>query len=180
MGKTLVADLKLAGGPGLLGEGSFGDMYIDRNLPASDRAKLLRAAVDAYRKHPQVEAVFTARQIAGTAVPTTSPETWSLLQRVRANYYPGRSGDFYVVLKRDITPIADTTRSIATHGSAWDYDRRVPILFWRPSYRPLTVERTAESTDILPTLAAMIGLPLKPGSIDGHCLRDVPDAACPR
>jgi len=42
-----------------------------------------------------------------------------------------------------------------------------------------TIERTAETTDILPTLAAMIGLDVAPGSIDGHCLRDVPGANCP-
>jgi hypothetical protein len=25
----------------------------------------------------------------------------------------------------------------------------------------------------------MIGLPVQPGSIDGHCLKDVPDTSCP-
>jgi predicted AlkP superfamily pyrophosphatase or phosphodiesterase len=122
--------------------------------------------------------VFTARQIAATPVPKGAPESWILLQRVRANYYPGRSGDFYVVLKRDITPIADTSRYVATHGSVWDYDRRVPILFWRRGMPAATVERSAETTDILPTLASMIGVPIAPGSIDGHCLRDVAGAQC--
>src|SRR5689334_16354156 len=53
MGKKLVADLGLPGGPGLLGE-NFGDMWIDRRLRASERARLLRAAVAAYKAHPQV------------------------------------------------------------------------------------------------------------------------------
>jgi hypothetical protein len=75
-----------------------------------------------------------------------------------------------------LTPIADTTRYVATHGSVWDYDRRVPILFWRPGIAGTTVEHSAETTDILPTLAAMIGLSVEPGSIDGHCLKDVPGA----
>jgi len=180
MGKKLVAELGLPGGPGLLGEGSFGDMYIDHRLRASERTRLLKAAVAAYKAHPQVETVFTARQIAETPVPTTPPETWTLIQRARASYYPGRSGDFVVVLKRDVTPIADTTRYVATHGSVWDYDRRVPILFWRPGTPALAVERTAETTDILPTLAATIGLSVKAGSIDGHCLAEVPGAQCPR
>jgi arylsulfatase A-like enzyme len=83
------------------------------------------------------------------------------------------------VLKRDVTPIADTTRYVATHGSVWDYDRRVPILFWRPGLPGVAVERSAETTDIMPTLAAMIGLPVNPRSIDGHCLAVVPDVACP-
>jgi predicted AlkP superfamily pyrophosphatase or phosphodiesterase len=179
MGKALVAQLGLPGGPGLIGESSFGDMYIDRRLRAGERDKLLKAAVAAYRAHPQVEAVFTSRQIADTPVPRTPPETWSVIQKVRASYNPDHSGDFFVVLKRDITPIADTTRFIATHGSVWDYDRRVPILFWSPGVAGTTIEHSAETTDILPTLAAMIGLAVQPGSIDGHCLKDVPGATCP-
>jgi predicted AlkP superfamily pyrophosphatase or phosphodiesterase len=178
MGKALNAKLGLAG-PGLLGDSSFGDMYIDKRLSAPDREKLLNAAVAAYRAHPQVEAVFTAAQIAATPIPTTPPESWSLIQRVRASYYAPRSGDFFVVLKKDITPIADTTHSVATHGSPWDYDRRVPILFWRPNAGGTTIEHSADTTDIMPTLASMIGLPVKPGSIDGHCLAEVPGAHCP-
>jgi predicted AlkP superfamily pyrophosphatase or phosphodiesterase len=177
MGKKLVADLKLPGGAGLFGE-NFGDIWIDRRLRATERARLLRAAIAAYKAHPQVETVFTARQIEATPVPRTSPETWTTLQKVRASYHAGRSGDFYVVLKRDVTPIADTSRYVATHGSAWDYDRRVPILFWRPGIAGAAVERTAETTDILPTLASIIGLPLQAGSVDGHCLREVPGASC--
>ncbi len=177
MGKALAARLGLPG-PGLLGDGSFGDIWVDKRLPAADRERLLQAAVAAYRAHPQVEAVFTAAQIANTPVPTSPPETWTLIQRVRASYYPGRSGDFYVVLKKDVTPIADTSRFIATHGSAWDYDRRVPILFWRPGTTEATIEHSAETTDILPTLASIIALPVQPASIDGHCLADVPGASC--
>jgi len=178
MGKALVTKLGLPG-PGLLGDNSVGDMYVDKRLSASEQQQLLDAAIAAYRAHPQVEAVFTAAQIAATPIATTPPETWSLIQRVRAGYYPGRSGDFFVVLKKDVTPIANTTYSVATHGSAWDYDRRVPILFWRSGASGITVEHSADTTDVMPTLASMIGLPVKPGSIDGHCLAEVPGAHCP-
>ena len=176
MGSTIVHQLGL-NGPGLLGEGASGDMYVDAKLPSRDRARVLNAAVATYRAHPQVEAVFTAQQIARTAVPSGAPDKWSLIERVRANYRAGRSGDFYVVLKRNITPIFDTTRYIATHGSAWDYDRRVPIVFWRNGTAGTTVEQAADTVDIMPTLAAMLGLPVSPGSIDGRCLAAV--ASCP-
>jgi arylsulfatase A-like enzyme len=178
IGRALVAKLGLPDSPGLLGDSSFGDMYIDKRLRAPERDRLLKAAVEAYRAHPQVDAVFTARQIADTPYPTTPPETWSLIQRVRASYYAPRSGDFFVVLKKDITPIAHTERAVATHGSVWDYDRRVPILFWRNGMSGTTIEHSAETTDILPTLASTIGLPVTPGSVDGHCLADVPGAQC--
>ena len=177
MGKALVAKLGLTG-PGLLGPSSEGDIYVDRKLKPADRQRLLTAAVAAYKADPQVEAVFTAAQIAKTPVPTAPPEQWSLIQRARASYYPGRSGDFVVFLKREITPIADTTRYIATHGSPLDYDRRVPILFWRRGAAGSTVEHSAETTDIMPTLASMVGLPVAPDSVDGNCLADVPGASC--
>ena len=178
MGKALVQKLGLQG-PGLLGSGPWGDLYVDRKLSPADQKRLLGAAVAAYTKHPQVEAVFTGAQISATAVPTTPPETWSLIQRARASYYPGRSGDFVVVLKKDVTPIADTSHNyVATHGSAWDYDRRVPILFWRSGMTSVNIDRSADSVDIMPTLASEIGLPLQPGSIDGHCLSEVPGAQC--
>jgi hypothetical protein len=176
LGKVLTARLGLKG-PGLLGDGNFGDMYIDRSLSPADQKRLLTAAVAAYRAHPQVEAVFTADQLAATPVPSGDPVRWSLIQRARASFYPGRSGDFFVVLKKDVTPIANTTSYVATHGSPWDYDRRVPILFWRPVRTGETVETPVETTDIMPTLAAMIGLPVASGSVDGKCLPSV--AACP-
>ena len=178
IGARIAKQFGLAGF-GITGE-SAGDMYVDRTLSAADRKRVLDAAVAAYRASPQVEAVFTADQLAATPVPTGNPVDWTLLQRARASFYPGRSGDFVVILKKDITPIADTTHYIATHGSAWDYDRRVPILFWRPVRVGMTVEAPVETTDVMPTLAAIIGLPIAPDSIDGHCLAGAADVVCPR
>jgi predicted AlkP superfamily pyrophosphatase or phosphodiesterase len=179
MGAKLVAQLGLQG-PGLLGGSTSGDIYIDRHLPAADQKRLLDAAVAAYRAQPQVEAVFTAAELAATPLPTAAPDTWTLIQRARASYYPGRSGDFVVLLKKDVTPIADTSHGfVATHGSPWDYDRRVPIVFWRPGFRGATVNAAADTVDIMPTLAALIELPLAPGSVDGRCLDGTP-AFCPR
>lgn len=176
MGAMLVRQLGISG-PGLLGLSSSGDFYIDHRLPPADQHRLLAAALTAYRAHPQVEAVFAADEIAAIAIATTTPDQWSEIQRLRASFYPGRSGDFLVVLKKDITPIADTASAVATQGSLWDYDRRVPILFWRPSSVGITVERPADTVDIMPTLAAQIGLPVAAGSIDGKCLPEASDCA---
>jgi arylsulfatase A-like enzyme len=181
MGRTLGARLHLEG-PVLLGDGPFGDIFVDRNLPAPARARVLAAAVAAYRAHPQVAAVYTRADIAATPNPSGPPDTWSLIQRARASFDAQRSGDFYVMLKPRITPIADASRgSVATHGSVWDYDRRVPILFWRRGMAGFEQPLSVETVDIMPTLAALIGLPLAPGSIDGRCLDLVtgPESSCP-
>jgi predicted AlkP superfamily pyrophosphatase or phosphodiesterase len=123
--------------------------------------------------------VFTSEQLRHTPSPTKSPDKWSLIERARASFDPTRSGDFVVLLKPRITPIADTTAYVATHGSPWDYDRRVPIIFWRPAMTQAARDEAVETVDIMPTLAAMIGLPVQPGSIDGKCLAGVDGITCP-
>ena len=177
MGKMLGTKLGLTG-PVLYGE-TFGDMYIDTALTAGERARVLKAAVDAYKMNRQVEAVFTHDQLARTPVSTGTPDKWTILQRARASFDADRSGDFVVLLKSRITPIADTSRGyVATHGSVWDYDRRVPIIFWRPGYPSQVVDQPVETVDILPTIAASMGIALAPGTIDGKCLPTAPGAVC--
>jgi arylsulfatase A-like enzyme len=181
MGEALGRRLGLSG-PVLLGDGPFGDMWIDRALPAPARRRVLASALAAYRAHPQVAAVFTRAQIAATPMPSGPPDAWTLIQRARASFDSARSGDIYVALNPRITPIADTSRGyVATHGSVWDYDRRVPILFWRRGMAGFEQPLAVETVDIMPTLAALIGLPLAPGSVDGRCL-DLdagPGTTCP-
>ena len=179
IGKVVGARLGLRG-PVLLGTSNFGDMYIDAQLGAAQRQRALTASVAAYRKHPQVAAVFTRAQLRAAAIPSGPSDRWSLMGRARASFDLARSGDFAVLLKPHITPIADTRSYVATHGSPHDYDRRVPIIFWRKGMRPFASNRPVETIDIMPTLAAMVGLPVQRGSIDGKCLRGVAKAACPR
>ena len=177
LGKRIGAKLQLSG-PVLIGD-YFGDMYIDRALKPADRARVLREAVAAYSAHPQVETVFTAEQLARAPMPTGSPDRWTLLDRARASFDPDRSGDFLVLLRQHITPIPDTTRYVATHGSPWDYDRRVPILFWRAAMPAANRNDSIETVDIMPTLAAMLGVRVDPASIDGECLTGIQGVACP-
>jgi hypothetical protein len=143
------------------------------------KARAKAAAVAAFRAHPQVEAVFTHEQLAATPSPTSSPDKWSLIERARASFDAERSGDFIVLLKRDITPIANTSSYVATHGSPWDYDRRVPILFWRSGMTPAERPEAIETADIMPTLAASIGLKVNASTIDGKCLANVQGIVCP-
>ena len=180
MAKTLAAKLKLKGQV-LYGDGAFGDMYVDRTLTKAQQARVLAEALRSYRAHPQVEAVFTQEQLRAAPAPSGPPDTWSLLTRAKASFDPERSGDFVVLLKPRVTPIAKPGEGyVSTHGSPWDYDRRVPILFWRKGMTPFEQSLAVETADILPTLAALIGLPLTAGSIDGRCLDldEGPESSC--
>lgn len=170
IGKAIGDKLKIAG-PVLFG-GVNGDVWYDIKLTAAQKAAVEREAIAMFAAHPQTQAVFTRAQILATTVPNTPPETWSLLERARASYYPARSGDLLVAMKpRVLTiphPVAGT--AVATHGSFWDYDRRVPILFWRKGQGGFEEPFGVETVDILPTLAATIRLPVPKNEIDGRCL----------
>jgi hypothetical protein len=177
MGKRIGQKLGLAG-PLLIGDFS-GDVYIDKGLKPADRSRVLKEALAEYRAHPQVAAAFSRDQIEKIPMPTGNPVPWSLLQRARASFDVERSGDIIVFLKPHITPIVETSHYASTHGSPWDYDRRVPVAFWRRGMAPAASEQVVETTDILPTLSAMIGLPVSAPAIDGHCIQTVPGITCP-
>src|SRR5687767_2005548 len=116
MAKALAARLKLSGDL-LYGDGAFGDMYVDRKLTTAQRARVLREAVATYKRHPQVAAVFTKAELAAAPAPAGSPDNWTLIQRAKASFDPERSGDFIVLLKPRVTPIADTSRGYVDRKS---------------------------------------------------------------
>ena len=166
----VAAKLKLTGQV-LYGDSGSGDVWIDPKLSAAQRAAVLKEALNVYRAHPQVAAAFSRAEIEAAPAPTLPPPAWSLVQRAQASFHPARSGDIVVALKPNITPIADPTRGyVATHGSFWDYDRRVPLLFWRKGMAAFEQPLPVETVDIAPTLGAMIGMTLAAPEVDGRCL----------
>ena len=171
LGKAIAARLGIVGkDPLLTADGPFGDFYLNRALTPAQRKAVL-AELKKLAAHPQVAAVFTAEELERAPSPTGSPETWTLLDRARASYFKGRSGDAVVLLDRAIVPIPRPGPGYtSTHGSPWDYDRRVPMLFWRRGMTGFEQPSAVETVDIAPTLAAVIGLAVPRGEFDGRCL----------
>jgi alkaline phosphatase len=169
MSKRLALEFNLQGAA-LLGVAPEGDIYIDAGIPANLRPRVLEAAKAHYLAHPQVAAVFTSGELRRMPMPTGPPDEWSLAERFRASFDPERSGDLMVALKAHITPINDASSYVATHGSPWNYDRRVPLLFYRPGLEGFEQPLPVETVDILPTLAALIGLSIPADEIDGRCI----------
>jgi len=162
----------LAGMTVLWGDGPSGDLYFDKGLTAAQRVKVEAEALALLRAHPQVAAIFTKAEIAATPSPAGPPENWTLMQKARASFDPTRSGDLLLLLKARVMSIPEQAVMgyVATHGSPWDADRRVPILFWRKGIRGFEQPLGVETVDILPSLAALIGLPVAKNEIDGRCL----------
>ena len=166
IGRELGAKLGLQG-PVLLAAES--DVTIDRTLPAAARARVLAAALARFRAMPQVAAALPRAEIAATPMPSGPPEGWTLIERARASFDPARSGDFLLLFRPRVTPIPTPGPGyVETHGSPWDYDRRVPLIFWRKGMTGFEQPLSVETVDIMPTLAATIGLPVS--GVDGRCL----------
>ncbi|WP_424773671.1 alkaline phosphatase family protein [Novosphingobium sp.] len=164
------AGIALTDAPLVFGEG--GDLYVNRAVKPADRVRVVDALVQIIKANPQVAAVFTNDELAKTPMPSGSPQDWTLKERARASFDPVRSGDVVFMLARGITPIPEPMPGsyIATHGSPWDYDRRVPMLFWRSGMMRFEQPQPVETVDIAPTLAAVLGLRVPDGSFDGRCL----------
>jgi predicted AlkP superfamily pyrophosphatase or phosphodiesterase len=165
--------------PILYGDGD--DYYFAKTLTAAQRKAVLAEILPRLRAHPQVEAVVTRDQLDAHPISKRAPDTWSLLDKLRASYNPQRSGDFIIALKPRVTPIPESGIGyVATHGSVWDYDRRVPILFWRKGLAGFEQPNAVMTVDIMPTLASVVGVPVDANKIDGRCLDLLsgPESSC--
>jgi hypothetical protein len=60
-----------------------------------------------------------------------------------------------------VTPQGTTWDSWVTganHGTPWQLDVQVPIVFWGAGVAPATIRRTVRTVDIAPTLARLLGI----------------------
>jgi len=136
------------------------------------RRRVVAAALAHLRTEPDVAGAWSGEEVMASPVPSadTPPNELTLLERHRIGYVPDRSADLLVSFDAALTPGAGRPgATVAGHGTPWDYDRRVPIIFWRAGaagqerYLPVSV------VDIAPTLATVLGL-RAPHAFDGRCL----------
>ncbi len=89
-------------------------------------------------------------------------------------YYPGRSGDLLIALEPYwiySDPHADGSPGTGTtHGSAYDYDQRVPVLLYGWGVKKGTFDQAAAPLDIAPTLAELCGIHMP--ATDGRILKE--------
>lgn len=115
---------------------------------------------------------FLKSDVLGLAIPKgKSPEALTLRERFAESAHRERSPDVFVVIApyTSLGLPAKPRIYIAGHGSPWDYDRRVPMLFYRPGAAHYEQYLPVETVDIAPTLAALVGVAV-PVAVDGRCL----------
>lgn len=110
------------------------------------------ALAAAARKLPGIAHAFEHFRLARGEVPATP-----LGERVRRSFHPDRSGDVVIVQEQFWYLYPDAERYAAMHGSPYDYDTHVPVIFCGPGIRPGVVREPVTPAQIVPTLAALLG-----------------------
>jgi predicted AlkP superfamily pyrophosphatase or phosphodiesterase len=81
-----------------------------------------------------------------------------LARDARNAYVPGRSGDLFVLPRYGV--LLSSTDVGTSHGSPWEYDTHVPLIFWGGGIKPRTVSIATTPYDLAPTLASWLHVEL--------------------
>jgi hypothetical protein len=126
-----------------------------------------KALMDAMLAQPGVVEVYRAEDLRDR------PATKSGLRDAFADgYYPERSGDLLIAPKAywllDSTASGKARTYGTGHGTPWNYDQHVPVLFMGYGIQAGEYYEHVTPADIAPTLAAICGITLAPR--DGRVL----------
>jgi predicted AlkP superfamily pyrophosphatase or phosphodiesterase len=159
----------------LVQAGGIESLYVigpDGKAPSpAEHARITAGALAVLAQRPEVFAAYDANALVTAAPPpkATPPDEISVAERMRRSAYPGRVGDILVAFQPYLTPASAGASYVASHGSPWNYDRRVPVLFWWKGAGARERVLPIETVDIAPTLAAVTGV-TPPPDLDGRCL----------
>lgn len=128
-----------------------------------DLDEAARVAAEAAKKHEGIEDVVTMGSLKGRSAKALSP-----LERAVANSaYEGRSGHLYLHHK----PHWFREGTGCGHGSAHEYDTRVPVMMMGDGIRPGKYDTPIEIRDVAVTFAATLGIK-PPSGATGRVFRD--------
>lgn len=121
------------------------------------------------RQHQGIFQVYT--------LPLGNTERDWLSAKVDKMAFPKRVGDLYLV-PPPYQALGDKNEQRASHGTPWQYDSYVPLLFVNPAFKAKRINHAVSTTDIAPTLAALLAVKL-PSAAVGNPLPEVLRAFLP-
>jgi predicted AlkP superfamily pyrophosphatase or phosphodiesterase len=124
------------------------DTLKKRNVPES---KAEEVAAEAAAAQADVAAAFTRTQFLTGSLPN-SP----LAHKAANSFNSKRSGDVFLVFMPYAVPSSTATGT--THGTPWNYDAQVPLIFWGSAFKPGFYPNACQPIDLVATLAAVLGL----------------------
>jgi len=141
-----------------------------KNDMAIDKQALEEAIVQELSKFQGVSLAVSSTALQRGNLPDTS-----LYQAVLNNFYSKRSGDIYIVFEPNwFINDFDGLTVASTHGSPWQYDTYVPIVFAGAGLDARKVSRKVYTVDIAPTLSSYIGSKPPSGAV-GDILLEILD-----
>ncbi|MDB4883645.1 MAG: hypothetical protein JWL95_2411 [Gemmatimonadetes bacterium] len=143
---------------------------LDQDLVFMDRAAFRRARVNAdsvldvlaaaLRAAPGVRRVDRFSALLADTLRDETARRWS-------HQFPAKAAIELIVT---LTPLSTWGGTVASHGSVYDYDSRVPLIFSGAGVRPGRVADFVRTVDLAPTLAALAGV-APTERLDGVVLR---------
>lgn len=139
-----------------------------KNSTNIDHDALEAAVVEELSKFPGVSLAVSSSALRKGNLPDTD-----LMHAVINNFHPKRSGDVFIVFEPNwFINNLDGLIVASTHGSPWNYDTHVPIVFAGAGLKPMIVDRQVHTVDVAPTLSAVLSIKPPSGSV-GEPLAEV-------
>ncbi len=126
-------------------------------------AEVEDVAASAVRSLPYVERTYTRTELMQRRAMVSTADDY-----VARSFFAERGPDLFVVLK----PYWLFGNGGTTHGSPWNYDTHVPLIFWGAGVARGTYSERVGISDVGPTLAAFLHIEMPSGSV-GHVLPEV-------
>jgi predicted AlkP superfamily pyrophosphatase or phosphodiesterase len=157
-------------------------LYLDHELVHKNHLDLVevqRAAADAVMA---IKGIYLA-------VPSASAQTngsngdLQMLERIQRMQNPERAGDLYVVqlpqwqLGRPPATGEGSPGAGVDHGSPWEYDTSVPVIFAGAKLKHSVISRPISTVDVAVTLSGKLGIGYPSGSVGTVLPEIVPAAA---
>lgn len=104
----------------------------------------------------------------------------SILAMFARAYYPGRSGQVMIAPREGVVLTVQDPNYGFMHGSPWDYDTRIPMIFHgAPFVREGRYPDVVSQQVIAPTLARLLGMPM-PATTTGRAQLQALEPGAPR
>ncbi len=136
----------------------FPDEYIGKQ-----KAAAFAMIADTFSDVKAIDTVLTRDEIY------SSLGNDSFSRRLRNMIHPKKSPDVIMVLKEYYSKRSPLG---VTHGTPYDYDTHVPIVFSHKSFKSQKITRAVATVDIAPTIARLVGAEI-PMEVDGNVLEEI-------
>jgi predicted AlkP superfamily pyrophosphatase or phosphodiesterase len=132
-----------------------------KNRADIDQGDLEAAVVEELMKFPGVSLAVSSNALRQGGLPDNE-----LYRAVVRNFHPKRSGDVFLVFEPNwFINDFDGLVVASTHGSPWNYDTHVPVVFAGNGLPAQAVDRRVLTVDIAATLSAYLGISMPSGSV---------------